>query len=65
MTVVVSLPALPKNTEFEEYVAAYIQAAGFFVERSLINRQEEELLELDIIATEYTASAPQENASSR
>jgi hypothetical protein len=54
----VVLPSLPTNTEFEEYVAASVQAAGFFVERSLIDRQEEELLELDVIATDYTATAP-------
>lgn len=58
MATVVSLPDLPTNTEFEEYVAAYVQAAGFFVERSLIDRQEEELLELDVIATDYSATSP-------
>lgn len=57
MTAKVSLPELPLNTEFEEYVAAYIQAGGLFLERSLINRQEEEVLELDIIATDYTSTA--------
>lgn len=58
MVTTVTLPNLPTNTEFEEYVAASVQAAGFFVERSLIERQEEELLELDVIATDYTATAP-------
>lgn len=58
MTTVVNLPDLPTNAEFEEYVAAYVQAGGFFVERSLIDRQEEELLELDVIATDYSAASP-------
>jgi hypothetical protein len=54
----IALPDFPTHTEFEEYVAAYVQAAGLFVERSLIDRQEEELLELDIIATDYVQTAP-------
>lgn len=61
MTTTVSLPSLPKDREFEEYVSAYLQASGLYVERSIINREEEEILELDIITTEYSdSSAPEE-----
>ncbi len=47
------LPELPVGKQFEEFLAAYFQASGRFVERSVIDRQEEEVLELDIIATDY------------
>lgn len=53
------LPELPKGKEFEEFLAAYLQASGRYVERNIIDRQEEEVLELDIIATDYRrGSAP-------
>ena len=55
------MPSLPKDKEFEEYVSAFLQASGLYVERSIINREEEEILELDIITTEYkTGAAPEE-----
>lgn len=54
----VSLPKLPDGKEFEEFVAAYFQCAGHYVERSIIDRQEEEVLELDIIVSAYGQSVP-------
>lgn len=54
----VSLPKLPTDDEFEDYVAAYIQAAGFYIEKSIIDRQEAEILELDIIFTDYHVDMP-------
>ena len=54
----VSLPPLPKDKEFEEYVAAFLQSSGFFVERSIIDRGETEILELDVITTEYLNAKP-------
>ncbi|MBS9405688.1 hypothetical protein KG088_19090 [Halomonas sp. TRM85114] len=54
----VSLPELPKDVEFEDYVAAYLQAAGFFIEKSVIDRGEAEVLELDIIFTNYVENKP-------
>lgn len=55
---IVSLPSLPKDKEFEEYVAAFLQSSGYFVERSIIDRGEQEVLELDIITTEYSNAKP-------
>lgn len=54
----VVLPKLPDGKEFEELVAAHFQCAGHYVERSVIDRQEEEVLELDIIVSSYAAGAP-------
>jgi len=54
----VSLPSLPKEKEFEEYVSAFLQASGLYVERSIIYREEDEILELDIITTQYGDGAP-------
>jgi hypothetical protein len=49
----VALPELPRGDEFEEYVSAYFQCGGFYVDRKLIERGEDEILELDIITTDY------------
>ena len=50
-----TLPELPKGKEFEEFLAAFFQSNGYYVERSIIDRQEEEVLELDFLATRYAA----------
>jgi hypothetical protein len=55
---VVELPAHPTEKEFEEYIAAYLQCAGFYVERNIVERDVTEVLELDIITTDYDASPP-------
>lgn len=49
----ISLPELPKGKEYEEYISAFLQAAGYYLDRSIIDRGVEELLELDIIITDY------------
>lgn len=55
----VSLPELPSGDEFEEYISAFFQCGGYHVERKLIDRGEDEVLELDIITTNYKQeSAP-------
>lgn len=55
----VSLPDLPKGKEFEEYIAACFQSGGHYIERNIIEREVEEVLELDIIITDYYSSPPQ------
>lgn len=52
----ISLPDFPTDHEFEEYISAFFQASGLFVERNLIQREKEEILELDIISTFYAKS---------
>src|SRR6266446_4223835 len=49
----IALPELPRGDEFEEYASAYFQCGGFYVDRKLIERGEDEILELDIITTDY------------
>lgn len=55
----ISLPDLPKGKEFEEYISAILQSGGNYIERSIIEREVEEVLELDIIATDYISSPPE------
>src|SRR5699024_7807506 len=43
----------PTETDFEDYIAAYLQAGGLYVEKSIIYRGKEELLELDIITSNF------------
>jgi hypothetical protein len=56
-----SLPELPKGKEFEEFLAAFLQTHGLYVERNVVDRQETEILELDIITTDYQKDAVPEN----
>jgi len=49
----VRLPKDLKGKEFEEFVAAIFQAAGFYVERNITERGKEEVLELDIVLMDY------------
>lgn len=49
----VALPEVPKEKEYEEYISAYLQSSGYYVERNIVQRDVEEVLELDIILTDY------------
>lgn len=53
-----TLPAIPKGKELEDYVAALLQCAGYFVEKSIIERGPAEVLEIDMVATRYTGGLP-------
>jgi hypothetical protein len=48
------LPSNPRERDYEEYIASYLQAGGLYVERNAIYREEEELLELDIITSDLS-----------
>ena len=55
----VSLPDLPKGKEFEEYISAFFHSSGnYYIERNIIEREVEEVLELDIVTTDYSPSPP-------
>lgn len=54
----VILPELPKGKEFEEFISAYFQSSGLYVERNIVDRDIEEILELDIITTDYNQTPP-------
>jgi len=47
----VELPDFPKGLEFEDFIAAYFQSVGFFVEKNI---SIENILQLDISLTDYT-----------
>lgn len=55
----VELPELPKGKEFEEYISAFFQSGGYYIERNIIEREVEEVLELDIITTDYGSAPPE------
>lgn len=44
--------------QYERLIAAFFQTVGYYVERSLIDRGEAEILELDIVATDYQGPEP-------
>jgi hypothetical protein len=58
---IVTLEDIPhKAVELEEYVAALFQAARYFVEKNVVEREPgAEILELDAVATSYELSPPQ------
>lgn len=47
------LPEAPAGKELEDFVAALLQAGGYFVEKNIIERDVELVLELDVVATSY------------
>lgn len=53
----IELPQIPKDKDYEDYLCAYLQAGGLYVERSIIHREVEELLELDILTTDFQESS--------
>jgi len=55
----VSLSDFPKGPEFEEYISAFFQLGGYYIERNIIERGVEEVLELDIITTNYNILPPE------
>lgn len=54
----ISLTELPKDSEFEEFISAFYQIGNFYVERNIIERDVEAVLELDIIITDYDSCSP-------
>lgn len=51
----VSLPDLPEGKAFEEYISAFFQSDGYYIERNIEKRA---ILELDIVITNYNFSPP-------
>lgn len=49
----IQLPKIPKDKDYEDYLCAHLQAGGLYVERSVIYREHEEILELDILTTDF------------
>jgi hypothetical protein len=55
----VELPDIPSQaTDLEDAAAALYQASGYFVERNVIEKDVNEILELDVVATSYEADSP-------
>ena len=55
----ITLSDSPKGEEFEEYISAFFQSAGnYYIERKIVEREVEEVLELDIIITDYDSLPP-------
>lgn len=54
----ITLPTHPEDKEFEEHIAAFLQCAGSYIERNIVERDVKEVLELDIITTDYDECPP-------
>ena len=57
--VTITLPDLPEGREFEELISAYFQIGGYYIERNIIERRSEEILEIDLILTNYCGDIPE------
>jgi hypothetical protein len=44
---------MPKGGEFEEFVSSFLQQPGRYVERQLHEKEQHDVLELDIVLTDY------------
>jgi len=53
MSKAITLESNPIEKDYEDYICAYFQSGGLFVEKSIIHRETEEILELDIILTDF------------
>lgn len=53
----ITLESNPIERDYEEYICAYFQSGGLYVERSIIHREKEEILELDIIVTDFQVNS--------
>ncbi|MBC9798086.1 hypothetical protein [Sinomicrobium weinanense] len=53
MSTAITLESNPIEKDYEDYICAYFQSGGLYVERSIIHRETEEILELDIIFTDF------------
>lgn len=49
----IELESNPIEYDYEDYICAFFQSGGLYVERSIIHRETEEILELDIITTDF------------
>lgn len=49
----ITLENNPIEKDYEEYICAFFQSGGLYVEKSIIHREAEEILELDIIAIDF------------
>ncbi|MBQ8298382.1 MAG: hypothetical protein IJX99_00650 [Clostridia bacterium] len=49
----ISLPQIPKEKEYEDFIAAILQAGGYYLERGIIHRIKQDVLELDIVTTRF------------
>jgi hypothetical protein len=47
--------------DFEDYIAGLFQASGYYVEKQLTETDGTDILELDIVATNYTSTASKRN----
>ena len=50
----ISLPKIPKDKEYEDFIAAILQSGGYYLERGIIYRIKQDVLELDIVSTRFS-----------
>jgi hypothetical protein len=51
---IINLPKIPQGRYYEDFVAAELCAYGFYIERSIEQREPTQILELDIVITKFT-----------
>lgn len=47
------LPAQPSDHEYEDCISANLQCQGFYTERRLLHREPTDILDLDVVGTDY------------
>lgn len=50
----ISLPKIPKDKEYEDFIAAILQSCGYYLERGIIHRIKQDVLELDIVSSKFS-----------
>ena len=47
-------PKIPKDKEYEDFIAAILQSCGYYLERGIIHRIKQDVLELDIVSSKFS-----------
>lgn len=55
----INLPESPTDFDFEDYISAHFHSGGYYIERNIIEKDIDIVLELDIITTNYNHTIPE------
>lgn len=50
----ITLPLIPKDYAYEDYVSSVLNAGGYYLERNIHKREKSDILELDIVTNKFT-----------
>ncbi len=58
-----TLPLIPKDYTYEDYVAAVLNVGGYYLERGIHKREKSDILELDIVTNKFSPDGVEKSIS--